>query len=54
MHALFPLSLWERVRVRGFTSTRQAAKPLTPRPLPRGEGAKARRTEYLTFIVMQY
>jgi hypothetical protein len=54
MHALFPLSLWERVRVRGFKSMRQAAKPLTPRPLPRGEGARAMRTENLKFIVTQH
>ena len=33
------LSLWERVRVRGFRAVRQATKPLTPRPLPQGEGA---------------
>jgi hypothetical protein len=31
-----PLSLWER----GFGVIRRAAKPLTPRPLPRGEGAE--------------
>ncbi len=33
------LSLWERVRVRGFRGVYQATKPLTPRPLPWGEGA---------------
>jgi hypothetical protein len=40
-------SPWERVRVRGFMEMREAAKPLTPRPLPVGEGAKAivNRTE---------
>ncbi len=54
MHTLFPLSRWERVRVRGFKSTRQAAKSLTPRPLPLGEGAKAMSTEHLTFIVTQH
>jgi hypothetical protein len=54
MYALFPLSLWERVRVRGFKSTRQAAKPLTPRPLPWGEGAKTMSTENLKFIVTQH
>jgi len=54
MHTLFPLSQRERVRVRGFKSTRQAAKSLTPRPLPLGEGAKAMSTEHLTFIVTQH
>ena len=54
MYALFPLSLWERGRVRGFKRTRQAAKPLTPRPLPEGEGARATSTENLKFIVTQY
>src|SRR5712691_2729268 len=38
MHS-YPLSLCERVRVRGFRGVRQAVKPLTPRPLPWGEGA---------------
>src|SRR5215467_15698643 len=41
MHALFSLSLWERVSVRDLKSMRQVAKPLTFGPLPRGEGAKA-------------
>jgi hypothetical protein len=54
MHALFPLSLLERVRVRGFKSMRHATKPLTPRPLSLGEGAKARSTENLKYIVTQY
>jgi len=55
IHALFPLSQRERVRVRGFKSMRQAAKSLPPtRPLLLGEGAKARSTENLKFIVTQY
>src|SRR5712691_6490817 len=33
-----PLSRWERVRVRGFCP--RATGPLTPRPLPLGEGAR--------------
>jgi len=54
MHALFPLSRWERGRVRGIKSTCQAVKPLTPRPLPLGEGAKATSTANLKFIVIQH
>jgi hypothetical protein len=33
-------SLWERVRVRGFVPG--SAGPLTPRPLPLGEGASGK------------
>jgi len=54
MHALFPLSRWERGRVRGIKSTCQAVKPITPRPLPLGEGAKATSTANLKFIVIQH
>ncbi len=37
---LCPLSLWERVRMRGFVPG--PAGPLTPRPLPWGEGASGK------------
>jgi hypothetical protein len=47
----FPLSLWERVRVRGFNET---LGTLTPRPLPVGEGARAVAARTVKYMLMLY
>jgi hypothetical protein len=54
MGPVFPLSLRERVRVRVFKALRRPSKPLTPRPLPRGEGARATEAENLKCMLMLY